>query len=216
MTEIRIDESSVISFQIFIVYYRYFCCSVPLSTGEWLLSFWSSHLEARRHKDPRYRPLEAVVEEGELIFVPHGYWHMVVNLDDCIAITHNYVSTSNLKDCLRFLRENPDQISGVRDRPGVAVEADSMYETFKNNLREILSNETIELAIKGSKNVTKRSLMEKTNKKSSHKKYKTEPIDDDNDEGSPPKLTDDNNLNNSLRHGELNSHSPFSFSFLIS
>jgi hypothetical protein len=37
---------------------------------------------------------------------------MVVNLDDCIAITQNYVSTSNLSDCLRFLREKPDQISG--------------------------------------------------------------------------------------------------------
>jgi hypothetical protein len=38
---------------------------------------------------------------------------MVINLDDCIAITQNYVSTSNLSDCLRFLREKPDQISGM-------------------------------------------------------------------------------------------------------
>ena len=85
---------------------------MPLSTGEWLLSFWPAHLEAKKNPDPRLRPFEAVVEEGEILFVPHGYWHMVVNLEDCIAITQNYVSTSNLSDCLRFLREKPDQISG--------------------------------------------------------------------------------------------------------
>ena len=86
---------------------------VPLSTGEWLLSFWSAHLEAKKNLDPTARPFEAIVEEGEIIFVPHGFWHMVLNLDDCIAITQNYVSTSNLSDCLRFLREKPDQISGT-------------------------------------------------------------------------------------------------------
>ena len=86
---------------------------VPLSTGEWLLSFWSAHLEAKKNLDPKARPFEAIVEEGEIIFVPHGFWHMVLNLDDCIAITQNYVSTSNLSDCLRFLREKPDQISGT-------------------------------------------------------------------------------------------------------
>ena len=86
--------------------------TVPLSTGEWLLSFWSAHLEAKKNLDPKSRPFEAIVEEGEIIFVPHGFWHMVLNLDDCIAITQNYVSTSNLSDCLRFLREKPDQISG--------------------------------------------------------------------------------------------------------
>ena len=85
---------------------------VPLSTGEWLLSFWDAHLEAKKNLDPKLRPFEAIVEEGEMIFVPHGFWHMVVNLDDCIAITQNYVSTSNLGDCLKFLREKPDQISG--------------------------------------------------------------------------------------------------------
>ena len=86
---------------------------MPLSTGEWLLSFWSQHVNAKKNLDPKNRPFEAIVEEGEMIFVPHGFWHMVINLDDCIAITQNYVSTSNLSDCLRFLREKPDQISGT-------------------------------------------------------------------------------------------------------
>jgi len=105
--------------------------AVPLSTGEWLLSFWPAHMEARRHPDPKKRPLEAIVEEGEVIFVPHGYWHMVVNVDDCIAVTHNYVSSANLADVLRFLRDKPEQISGVRDRAEMgAVQPEDMHGSF--------------------------------------------------------------------------------------
>lgn len=40
----------------------------------------------------------------------------MVNLEECLALTHNYVSTSNLGDVLHFLRDKTDQISGVRDR----------------------------------------------------------------------------------------------------
>ena len=109
--------------------------TVPISTGEWLLSFWKMHLEARNHPDPLKRPLEVIVNPGEIVFVPHSYWHMVVNLDDCIALTHNYVSTSNLADCLRFLRDTPDQISGVRDR-AEAITPECMFDVFTRRLEE--------------------------------------------------------------------------------
>ena len=71
------------------------------------------------------------------MFVPHGYWHMVVNLDACVALTHNYVSTSNLSDCLHFLREKKEQISGLRDRLGHgAVPPEQLYDCFVEKLAD--------------------------------------------------------------------------------
>jgi hypothetical protein len=125
--------------------------AVPISTGEWLLSFWSYHMEQRSNPDVSKRPMEVVVEPGEVIFVPHGYWHMVVNLDDCIAITHNYVSTSNLSDCLRFLRDTPDQISGVRDRKSVgSVQPESMYSEFLAHLESLLGKDAVDRYVQAS------------------------------------------------------------------
>ena len=42
--------------------------AVPISTGEWMLSFWKFHLEARAHPDVSKRPLEAVLNPGEVIY----------------------------------------------------------------------------------------------------------------------------------------------------
>lgn len=47
--------------------------------------------------------MEAVVEAGELIFVPRGWWHLALNLEESLAITHNYVSAANLGHVLAFL-----------------------------------------------------------------------------------------------------------------
>lgn len=109
--------------------------TVPISTSEWLLTFWSYHLEARHDPDISQRPLEAIAEEGDLFFVPHGWWHMVVNLDFNLALTQNYVSTSNLSDVLRFLRDKRDQVSGVRDR-SEAIQPDHLYEEFVSALQQ--------------------------------------------------------------------------------
>ena len=78
------------------------------------------------------------------MFVPHGYWHMVVNLDESIALTHNYVSTSNLSDCLRFLRDKTDQISGVRDRGAEAIQPEEMYASFVEKLHTVLPAEVVQ------------------------------------------------------------------------
>ncbi|KAG9236501.1 hypothetical protein BJ875DRAFT_456344 [Amylocarpus encephaloides] len=79
----------------------------PLSIAEWLLGF---HAEARRTPGC----LEGVCGEGEVLHVPSGWWHLVVNLDASIAITQNFVPKSHLPSVVSFLRARPDQVSGFK------------------------------------------------------------------------------------------------------
>jgi ribosomal protein L16 Arg81 hydroxylase len=58
------------------------------------------------------KPVECICREGEIIFVPRGWWHAVMNLEETIAITQNFVSSENIKHVLRFLATKRDQVSG--------------------------------------------------------------------------------------------------------
>ena len=110
--------------------------ALPLSVGEWLIQYWKEHLEQCRKRPLNDRPLECTVEPGDVLFVPHGWWHMVVNLDDTnIAITHNYVSRSNLGNVLKFFTQKEDQISGCRDR-AETVKPEHLYDEFVKVLSE--------------------------------------------------------------------------------
>ena len=110
--------------------------TLPLSVGEWIFQFWSEHLDRMKKAPESERPMECTALPGDVLFVPHGWWHMVINLDEVnVAITHNYVSRSNLSSVLKFLNEKRDQVSGCRDR-AESIKPESLYEEFVKQLQK--------------------------------------------------------------------------------
>ncbi|KDO31354.1 hypothetical protein SPRG_03971 [Saprolegnia parasitica CBS 223.65] len=70
--------------------------STPVSLMEWFVTFYKQ----TKTKAPVH--LEGIVREGEVIFVPKGWWHLVLNTEECLAITQNFVCNSSLFDTLAF------------------------------------------------------------------------------------------------------------------
>ncbi|KAI2629717.1 Clavaminate synthase-like protein [Hypoxylon sp. NC1633] len=94
----------------------------PFSIAEWLLEF---HAEARALPGC----VEGVCKAGEILHVPSGWWHLVVNLEAGIALTQNFVPKSHLADVLSFLKDKPDQVTGFKRN------IESPYNLFVERLR---------------------------------------------------------------------------------
>ncbi|CAG8785458.1 24291_t:CDS:2 [Gigaspora margarita] len=101
----------------------------PVSLMEWHFNYYK---ETNKSK---IRPLEGICRAGEVIFVPNGWWHMVINLEDSIAITQNFVGLHNLSNVLKFLREKPEQISGFSSDSWPSCK--TIHETFCKKLQEV-------------------------------------------------------------------------------
>ena len=93
----------------------------PLSMVEWFASFY----DFARDADAASRPLECVCEPGDVLFVPSGWWHMALNVTECIAVTQNFVSRHNARKVFAFLDTKCENlVSGTtRDRRGGLADA---------------------------------------------------------------------------------------------
>ena len=95
----------------------------PLSIAEYLLTFHS----LARHTPNCY---EGICYAGEVLHVPSGWFHLVLNLEDSLALTQNFVPSKRLADVLGFLRDQKEQISGFKD------DVEDAYELFARRLGE--------------------------------------------------------------------------------
>jgi hypothetical protein len=98
----------------------------PVSITEWFMNYYGV-TQQRKEK-----PVECICREGEVVFVPRGWWHIVINLEDSIAVTQNYVSRRNLLNVLEFLnRPNSKELaSGTMDRV-------NLYEKFRSKYEQL-------------------------------------------------------------------------------
>ena len=95
----------------------------PATVREWFASFY----EAAVSGPPGLRPVEGVVGPGDVVFVPRGWWHAVLNLETpTVAATTNFASPAGLAAVLTQLRtRRADLVSGVRGATARATLADA-------------------------------------------------------------------------------------------
>ena len=69
------------------------------------IDYFGLHLPRMLKKEgPIEGMIQCIQSQGDTIFVPGGWWHAVLNLDDTMAVTQNYCSTSNFDQVWRHIR----------------------------------------------------------------------------------------------------------------
>ncbi|KGB76206.2 hypothetical protein CNBG_2044 [Cryptococcus deuterogattii R265] len=63
-----------------------------------------------RHLEGEGGAMKVLQEEGEIIFIPSGWHHQVVNLDFCISINHNFFASPTLPHIYRALCVSQDRV----------------------------------------------------------------------------------------------------------
>lgn len=80
----------------------------PVGIAEWVLSGFYN--EATGYTEAQV----GITFPGECMYVSSGWWHTVINLDDSVALTQNFVPEVKLANALHFLKNKRDQLSGFR------------------------------------------------------------------------------------------------------
>lgn len=98
----------------------------PVGIAEWVLSGFYN--EAATLPEAQI----GITFPGECMYVPSGWWHMVINLDDSVALTQNFVPEVKLANALHFLKNKRNQLSGFRPLE-VKQRLQEIMANFKNS-----------------------------------------------------------------------------------
>lgn len=128
--------------------------TTPISIVEWFYNFYQETDKpgkkkaktSEQHQDGQpdaQRPIECLLRPGDMIFIPNGWWHTVLNLEESVAVTQNYVGRHNVKNVLEFLRRKENQtlfnelMAKLRERqPQVLAEIEAAWAKEEHDRRE--------------------------------------------------------------------------------
>jgi hypothetical protein len=105
--------------------------ATPLSVMEWYLDHFPGHAARARAGGPD-APLCGIQRPGDVVFIPAGWWHQVLNVEDSLAVTSNFVCEDNVAGVLALMRDDPGALSGVP--PGTRPE--DVHALFRAALAE--------------------------------------------------------------------------------
>ena len=114
----------------------------PPGTDEVMAIDWFERHYSTLRQNPPLGMIEFLQHAGETVFIPAGWWHVVLNVDTAVAITHNYVATSNFDEAFAagLREEDPQMINRWhrqlrRVRPDLAERADALVGSWREQER---------------------------------------------------------------------------------
>ncbi|XP_064643365.1 uncharacterized protein LOC135497408 [Lineus longissimus] len=82
---------------------------------------------------PQLKPQECIQQPGDVIFMPEGWWHAVLNVEDTVAVTQNFLRKSARRNTVQLLRQSdhPQTLKALAMKygdtyPGLFEERDTM------------------------------------------------------------------------------------------
>jgi len=70
------------------------------------ITYFAKILPKIKQNEGKYlKPIEFIQYPGETVFVPGGWWHAVINIDDTMAITQNVMTHNNFEYVWRCIRK---------------------------------------------------------------------------------------------------------------
>ena len=122
------------------------------SAMAWFAEIWPrvlEELERERH-DSTLKPFCTVQKRGDVVFVPQGWFHVVINLTASIAVTHNFAMCRDSEQVIPLTVENEPKFAEkwmkrVLDLPSLKNSIESKLVSCESNdgaasIEGILSN----------------------------------------------------------------------------